>query len=96
MNKAIAEVFGWIIAVAHILAITLIALFPVERFVGFSSIPSVWLGKGLVFLVYVAIFGSISVLISINDHLRDINAKLGGASLGASGSAPTNRRIEPE
>lgn len=96
MNKAIAEVFGWIIAVAHIIAIALIALFPVEQFVGFSSIPSVWLAKGLIFLAYVAIFGSISVLISINDHLRDISAKLGGESLGAPGSTPPNRRIEPE
>jgi hypothetical protein len=96
MNKAIAEVFGWVIGALHVVAVVVVALFPIERFVGLGYIPSVWFGKALVLLVYVAIFGSISVLISINDHLRDINAKLGGGALGEGIPSRSGRRIEPE
>jgi len=56
-----AEVYGWIIGVSHILAIAFIALFPIEQYVDFSYLPSIWTGKAILFLIYLAVFGSISV-----------------------------------
>lgn len=96
MNKAIAEVYGWIVGLMHILAVAFIALFPIEQYVGFSYTPSIWIGKAILFLIYVAVFGSISVLISINEHLRDISAKLGVGGSGEVNSSSSRRRIEPE
>lgn len=69
MNKWIADIFGNILNLVHVLTLIVLFLVFTEGTVGITELF-------LFFVVYVLVVGTVTVFISINEKLGDIKSLL--------------------